>query len=235
MAEDRAFCPGCPRRGVFLTLGKLGCAVSGDVVCDVVGARPPRPKARPHGAHHGRQHGGPHGKPAALGLEVAVIEDRHLCDSGVSLLEELARDGGNSVSVILDNGLSDTTGNEGERDIVTLCRDLGVASVRGVDPFSTTEITEILREEAAAGGASVLVAKAPCAVRFVVDKCAYWVDSERCEGCEHCLKVECSAMSVIALDDGGKRVEIDSEECAGCGICQQLCKHDAIFASDQIR
>lgn len=227
MSDKKAFCPGCPRRGVFMALGKLNLPAFGDLECSIVGARPPISKARPQVA--------PHARPAASDLKVAIIEDTNLLDPDATLLKQIARDGGDSVSVVLDNGPAGKFGERRLADIVALCRGLGIERVRTVDPFDIEEMTEVLQEEADTDGPSVMVAKAPCAANFGVKKPAYEVDSDRCKGCEHCLKAECSAMKVVTRSDGNKVIEIDPVECTGCGICMQLCKHDAIFAPSQMQ
>lgn len=231
MTEQKAFCPGCPRRGVFMALGKLKFVATGDVICRVVDSRPPKPKSRPH--PHGGRGAGPHGAPGGKSdegphSEVVIMDEVTLMDSGMSLLTRRSGDGSSTVSVILDNGIA--PGGEGHKPVDTLglCRDLGIARVKTVDPFSVGEIADALSEAAEAGEVSVIIAKAPCVLKHDVKRPAYVVDADMCEGCEHCLKVECSAMKVVTRSDGSEIVEIDATECVGCGICLQLCKHDAI-------
>jgi len=52
---------------------------------------------------------------------------------------------------------------------------------------------------------------------------SYWIDADACKLCRACLKIGCPA---IELKDG--RVRIESKMCTGCGVCQQVCKFQAI-------
>ena len=45
----------------------------------------------------------------------------------------------------------------------------------------------------------------------------------RCVGCKPCMNIGCPAISVV-----DKKVVIDNTLCTGCGVCQQLCKFDAL-------
>ncbi len=159
-----------------------------------------------------------------------IVDGGTLVDSGASLLESLSKNGGYGVSIIFDDGAVAAVGGEQDVDIPSLCRELGFARIRELDPFGIKEIGDVLLEEAESAEVSVLIVQAPCPVKSEVKRPAYGVDPDRCEGCQHCFKVECSAMRVITRDDGGERVEIEASDCAGCGICLQLCKHDAIVA-----
>ena len=49
------------------------------------------------------------------------------------------------------------------------------------------------------------------------------VDSDKCKICKMCLKLGCPA---ISMKDG--KACIDHTQCVGCGICEELCKFNAI-------
>ena len=46
---------------------------------------------------------------------------------------------------------------------------------------------------------------------------------DKCVGCKSCMRIGCPAISIV----DGKAV-IDNTLCVGCGVCQQLCKFDAL-------
>ena len=48
-----------------------------------------------------------------------------------------------------------------------------------------------------------------------------FVTSGRC--CDSCMRIGCPAISIV---DG--KAKIDNTLCVGCGVCQQLCKFDAL-------
>ena len=45
----------------------------------------------------------------------------------------------------------------------------------------------------------------------------------KCVGCKSCMRIGCPAISIV---DG--KAQIDNTLCVGCGVCQQLCKFDAL-------
>jgi indolepyruvate ferredoxin oxidoreductase alpha subunit len=49
------------------------------------------------------------------------------------------------------------------------------------------------------------------------------VDPEKCGGCKACMKIGCPAISVV---DG--KAKVDATQCVGCGVCEQLCKKNAL-------
>ncbi len=53
------------------------------------------------------------------------------------------------------------------------------------------------------------------------------VDADKCVSCKACLKIGCPAIEWNAAEGKGKAT-INKLLCVGCGVCQQLCKFDAI-------
>jgi indolepyruvate ferredoxin oxidoreductase alpha subunit len=142
-------------------------------------------------------------------------------------------------------------------DIPALCRALGVHRVTEIDPLDLAEGRRGLEEELKADEPSVVIAKSPCVLQYKIKRPAYYVDSELCTGCKHCLKAGCIALNLVKAGDGAGdgagaseggsgdggdggasaskkrtrenvKVEILADQCTGCGVCFQLCKFDAI-------
>jgi indolepyruvate ferredoxin oxidoreductase alpha subunit len=246
-ARPPAFCPGCSHRGIFTVLKKLKVFVSGDIGCYTLGALPPIQALHScvcMGASIGMAHGMSHVLPETDDLSqktVAVIGDSTFWHSGMTGLLDAIYNKGTSVVMILDNRTTGMTGGQenpgtgktlmGEdtiaADITALCRAFGMPAVAEVDPYNLKDIEDTLRAELAKPELSVVVAKAPCVLRYRVSKPPLQVDPEKCTGCKRCLQVSCNALDLV--EEGEKSyVQIDQNLCVGCTICQQVCKFDAI-------
>lgn len=94
-----------------------------------------------------------------------------------------------------------------------------------MDAFDIAAMEKTIKEEVAKDEVSVIIACAPCALLKGV-KFPYKCEavSEKCKKCGMCLKPGCPALTKNA--DG--TISIDDTMCNGCGLCQQLCKFDAI-------
>jgi indolepyruvate ferredoxin oxidoreductase alpha subunit len=247
------FCPGCSHRGVFLILSKLKVFVSGDIGCYTMGALPPYSAQHCQtcmGASISMAHGlaktldppAEGAKPDLKNKVVAVIGDSTFFHSGITSLMDVAYNNGNTVSFILDNDTTAMTGGQENPgtgktllggpaavvDIPALCKAIGIKRVVHVDPYDLKSMEATLREELEATEPSVVIAKAPCVLQFKVKKPVYSVDAGLCTGCKHCLKAGCGALNLTVDESGDRKVEISPVDCAGCGICEQLCKFDAI-------
>lgn len=242
-------CPGCSHRGIFTVLKKLRVFVSGDIGCYTLGALPPL------GAMHacvcmGAGIGMAHGIAKVMedngdikNKAVAVIGDSTFFHSGVTGLMDTIWNGGNALTLILDNRTTGMTGgqeNPGsgrtlagepsvEVDPVKLVEALGVTRVSQVDPYDLKDIELVIRRELAAGEPSVVIAKAPCVLRYKVRSDPWTIDAELCTGCKRCLQVGCIALN-LAEEGEEVKVEIDPTQCNGCGVCAQMCNFDAIVA-----
>lgn len=257
-------CPGCPHRGIFYAISKLGVFVTGDIGCYTLAALRPL-AAMDTCVCMGAGIGNAHGISKALGSEalgkvIAVIGDSTFFHSGITGLINIVFNRGNATVVILDNRTTGMTGHQphpstgrtitGEQtvsiDIEALCRAVGVARVRVVDPHNSEECLKVLKEEVEIPEPSVVIAKAPCVLipemKKRQDKKRYQTHTERCTGCRVCLRIGCPAIEWVpltpeeAVKRGYKEIQkgysqINPTLCNGCGQCAPLCKFGAIRAA----
>lgn len=235
-------CAGCPHRGLFYTLMKNKCIVSGDIGCYTLGAVAPL-NAMDTTICMGASISGLHGFNKARGEEsegkaVAVIGDSTFMHSGVTGLINIAYNATNSTVIILDNSITGMTGHQqnpttgynlkgdpaAKIDLEALCRAVGISRVRVVDPYDLKECDAVLKEELAVAEPSVIISRRPCALlKYVKAKPALRVNAEKCRGCKACMKIGCPAISMKE----GKAV-VDTTLCVGCDVCTGLCAFDAI-------
>lgn len=235
-------CAGCPHRGLFYCLSKLKVTVSGDIGCYTLGASAPL-SAMDTTICMGASVSALHGFNKARGEEaekksVAVIGDSTFMHSGMTGLVNIAYNSTNSTVIILDNSITGMTGHQqnpttGKNlkgdpaaavNLEALCKALGIQRVRVVDPYCLAETEKAIKEELAVAEPSVIISRRPCALlKYVKHKPSLKVDSEKCKGCKMCMKLGCPAISI----KDGKAV-IDHTQCVGCGICQEMCRFDAI-------
>ena len=235
-------CAGCPHRGMFFTLAKNKCTVLGDIGCYTLGAAAPL-AAIDMTACMGASVSGLHGFNKALGEEsegktVAVIGDSTFMHSGMTGLANIAYNQSNSTVIILDNSITGMTGHQqnpttgynikgdpaGKIDLEALCRAMGFARVRVVDPYDLSACEQALKEELAAPEASVIISRRPCVLlKYVKAKPALKVNAQRCVGCKSCMRLGCPAISIK-----DKKAVVDATLCVGCGVCQQLCSFSAL-------
>ncbi|MBR4622645.1 MAG: indolepyruvate ferredoxin oxidoreductase subunit alpha [Ruminococcus sp.] len=235
-------CAGCPHRGLFYCLSKLGVTVSGDIGCYTLGATAPL-CAMDTTICMGASISGLHGYNKALGKEaekksVAVIGDSTFMHSGMTGLVNIAYNATNSTVIILDNSITGMTGHQqnpttGKNlkgdpaaavNLEELCKAIGIKSVRVADPYHMAETEQIIKEELAKDEPSVIISRRPCALlKYVKHKPALKCDHDKCVGCKQCLKIGCPAISIH-----NKKMTIDHTQCVGCGICTEMCKLGAI-------
>lgn len=53
----------------------------------------------------------------------------------------------------------------------------------------------------------------------------YYIHSDRCTACQHCLAV-CPTRAIIITETGIP--EIENIKCRRCGACKRICKQQAI-------
>ncbi|MBP3722508.1 MAG: indolepyruvate ferredoxin oxidoreductase subunit alpha [Selenomonadaceae bacterium] len=233
-------CAGCPHRGMFYTLKKLGCTVLGDIGCYTLGAVPPLAAmdiTLCMGASIGALHGFTKVNKDAANNTVAVIGDSTFIHSGMTGLANVAYNQSNGTVIILDNSITGMTGHQqnpatgknikgepaGRIDLEALCRAMGFNRVRVVDPYNLKETETAVKEELAADESSVIISRRPCALlKEVKHNAPLAVDKDKCIGCKSCMRIGCPAISIR-----DKKAVVDANQCVGCGICEQLCPKQA--------
>jgi len=235
-------CSGCPHRGLFYCLKKLNVTVSGDIGCYTLGAVAPL-NAMDTTICMGASISALHGFNKARGEQaehktVAVIGDSTFMHSGMTGLVNIAYNNSNSTVIILDNSITGMTGHQqnpttGKNlkgdpasavNLEELCKAIGIKRVRVVDPYNLAQCEKAIKEELEADEASVIISRRPCALlKYVKHNPPLKADAEKCVGCKSCMKLGCPSISM----KNGKAV-IDHTQCVGCGICQEMCRFDAI-------
>ena len=235
-ARPPVMCAGCPHRSIFYVLKKMNLTVLGDIGCYTLGAIDTT-------VCMGASVSGLHGFVKAgdeeiAGKSVAVIGDSTFIHSGVTGLINIAYNESNSTVIILDNSITGMTGHQQNPttgynlkgdpctkiDLESLCHAVGIRRVSVVDPYDMEKCQEVLKEELAAKEPSVIISRRPCALlKYVKHPGPICADPEKCKGCKACMNIGCPA---ISMEDG--KAKIDTTLCVGCGVCEQLCKFDAL-------
>lgn len=235
-------CAGCPHRGVFYILKKLGVMVSGDIGCYTLGAAAPLSAIDTTvcmGASISGLHGFNKGRKGEYeGKAVAVIGDSTFMHSGITSLVDIAYNRSNSTVIVLDNSITGMTGHQNNPangkniygdpasavNLEALAHAIGINSVTVVDPGDLAETERVIKEELAKAEPSLIIARKPCALlKTVKHKPPFHIDADKCKYCKSCMRIGCPA-----LVSGDKCITIDNTLCVGCGLCEQLCKFDAI-------
>lgn len=240
-ARPPVLCAGCPHRGLFYSLKKLGVTVSGDIGCYTLGV------AKPLGMMDtvlcmGGSVSGLHGRnladPEKASSSVAVIGDSTFIHSGVTGLIDIAYNNSNSVVIILDNSITGMTGHQqnpttgynikGELasavSLEKLCAAVGINNVFTVDPYDIDDCYNNIKKALSLNAPTVVISRRPCALlKTVKHNPPLKVNKEKCKSCKMCMKIGCPA---ISMKDG--KAEIDFTQCLGCKVCAQLCKSGAI-------
>lgn len=235
-------CPGCPHRSVYHVLNKLKIHAAGDIGCYTLGAVAPLSVVDTT-ICMGASISSLHGMEKAKGKEyiknwVAVIGDSTFLHTGVNSLMNMMYNKATGTVMILDNSTTGMTGHQdhaatgktllGEStyaiDIPALCRAIGVKNVVEVNAFDVEKLERVVKEEVAKDEVSVIITKSPCVLLDKSKKPVYIAHEDKCKKCGMCMKPGCPAMTRNA--DG--TIHIDDTMCTGCGLCETLCKFDAI-------
>ena len=235
-------CPGCPHRSVYYVLNKLKMHAAGDIGCYTLGAVAPLSVVDTT-ICMGASISSLHGMEKAKGKDyiknwVAVIGDSTFLHTGVNSLMNMIYNKSTGTVMILDNSTTGMTGHQdhaatgktllGEPtnaiDIPALCKALGVKHVTTVNAFDIKTLEKVIKEEVARDEVSVIITKSPCVLLDKSKKPVYIAHPDKCKKCGMCMKPGCPAMTKKA--DG--TIYIDDTMCTGCGLCETLCKFDAI-------
>ena len=214
-------CPGCPHRGIFYAISKLGAFIAGDIGCYTLAALKPL-SAMDSCVCMGASIGTAFGMEKALGKEslgkiVAVIGDSTFIHSGITPLIDIVYNRGFTTVVILDNRTTGMTGQQpnpstgvtitGEDstmiDIEAVCRAVGVNHVYTINPNDIETSHKILKQEIERPEPSVIITKSPCVLlpemKKRKDKALYMIIPEKCTGCRTCIKLGCPAIEWVPL------------------------------------
>ncbi len=243
-ARPPTLCPGCPHRGLFYTLSKLGLTVMGDIGCYTLGAAPPLSSVDTTvcmGASIPNLHGFTTvcGEEAAKNT-VAVIGDSTFIHSGITGLIDVVYNKGQSTVLILDNSITGMTGHQDnpttgktikgspapQISIEKLCEAVGVNRVFICDPYDLKGLSDLVVRELRMEEPSVIIARRPCVlipeIRAKLAP-ALSIDHEKCVGCKKCMGIGCPAISF-----SDKKATIDETLCVGCELCVKMCAFEAI-------
>ncbi|MCR4797552.1 MAG: indolepyruvate ferredoxin oxidoreductase subunit alpha [Lachnospiraceae bacterium] len=243
-------CSGCPHRGLFYTLKKLGCTVLGDIGCYTLGAAPPL-GAMEMTLCMGASIGATHGFNKMRGAEsehktVAVIGDSTFMHSGMTGLANVAYNQTNSTVIILDNSITGMTGHQqnpttgynikgdpaGKINLEALVRAMGFERVSVIDPYNLTQCEETIKQELAADAPSIIISRRPCALlKYVKHNPPLSVDINKCIGCKSCMRIGCPSIS-MKTTAGKTHASVDATQCVGCGVCTGLCPVGAFSGVD---
>lgn len=239
-------CAGCPHRGTFYVLKKLGLVVSGDIGCYTLGAVAPLASVDST-ICMGASVSAAHGMAKARGAEfnkklVSVIGDSTFIHSGITGLIDIVYNKGANTVIILDNSITGMTGHQDnpttgytirkeetkQVNLISLCKSIGIDRVTVCDPFDLKKFEAVVKEETEADEPSVIIAQRPCALLKTVKYTGHCKIGADCRKCKVCMKLGCPAISTKA--DGS--VVIDNTQCNGCGLCVNVCPFGCISKED---
>ena len=240
-ARPPVMCPGCPHRGTFYVLNKLGLTVAGDIGCYTLGAVAPLNSVDTTICMGASVSAG-FGMAKARGKEfnkklVSVIGDSTFIHSGITGLIDIVYNKGCNTVIILDNSITGMTGHQqnpttgktirmeetSQVNLIKLAEAVGVKRIVVADPFDVKSFEKVVKAEVEADEPSVIIAQRPCALLKGVHYIGKCEVTDKCKHCKRCLKLGCPAISMV---DGN--IVIDKNQCNGCGLCMNVCPFDAI-------
>lgn len=238
-------CPGCPHRGTFYVLKKLGLVVSGDIGCYTLGAVNPLASVDTT-ICMGASISAGFGMAKARGNEfnkklVSVIGDSTFVHSGITGLIDIVYNKGNNTVIVLDNSITGMTGHQDnpttgytirkeetkQLNIIALAKSIGIERISVCDPFDVKEFEKVVKREVEADEPSLIIAQRPCALLKNVKYIGKAKVTDECKKCKQCMKLGCPA---ISFNDG--KIVIDTNQCNGCGLCLNVCPFKAIIKED---
>ena len=238
-------CAGCPHRGTFYVLKKLGLVVSGDIGCYTLGAVKPL-EAVDSTICMGASVSAALGMSKARGSEfnkklVSVIGDSTFIHSGITGLIDMVYNKGANTVIILDNSITGMTGHQdnpttgktirGEDtkqvNLIKLAEAIGIEHIVVADPFDVKNFEKVVKEEVNRDDVSLIIAQRPCALLKKVKYTGHCVVTDQCKKCKQCMKLGCPAISIK-----NDAIVIDQSQCNGCGLCTNVCPFKAIVKED---
>jgi len=239
-------CPGCPHRGVYAMLRTLKLTATGDIGCYTLGALPPH-NAMDTCVCMGAAVTIAFGLELAQGKEfskkmVATIGESTFLHSGITGLIDLVYNKGITTVCILDNRITAMTGHQQnpatgltlrmeptwEADFGELVRACGVKWVRTVDPLDLEAVKAALKEATVLEDPAVIIFKSPCALlpeAKKLERVEYFVNEDNCTKCRSCIRLGCPGIAPTGTDGKSR---FDDSLCVGCGLCEQVCKFNAV-------
>ena len=239
-------CPGCPHRGTFYVLKKLGLVVSGDIGCYTLGAVNPLASVDTT-ICMGASVSAAFGMAKARGKDfnkklVSVIGDSTFVHSGITGLIDIVYNKGNNTVIVLDNSITGMTGHQDnpttgytirkeetkQLNIIALAKSIGIERISVCDPFDVKKFERVVKEEVEADEPSLIIAQRPCALLKNVKYVGKARITDECKKCKQCMKLGCPA---ISIKDG--KIVIDTNQCNGCGLCLNVCPFKAIVKDEK--
>ena len=240
-ARPPVMCAGCPHRGTFYVLKKLGLTVSGDIGCYTLGAVAPLQSVDTT-ICMGASISAGFGMAKARGKEfnkklVSVIGDSTFIHSGITGLIDIVYNKGANTVIILDNSITGMTGHQQnpttgktirledvpQVNLIKLCEAVGIKRIVVADPFDVKNFENVVKAEVNADEPSVIIAQRPCALLKSVKYIGKCKINDNCKKCKQCLKLGCPAISNV-----NGNIVIDKTQCNGCGLCINVCPFNAI-------
>ena len=176
---------------------------------------------------------------------VAVIGDSTFLHSGITPLMDAVYNEGQITVIILDNGTTAMTGHQDHPgtgisaqgkttqkvELESLVRGIGVIDVKVVGAFNMKALRSSVRSSLDNPELSVIIVRGACSVRVPISSEPRAIDTEKCNQCDICLLLGCSA-----IQKENEQVFIDPALCVGeiCTVCQQLCPRQAISPQSKI-
>jgi indolepyruvate ferredoxin oxidoreductase, alpha subunit len=261
VSRGLTWCPGCPHRASFWSLGKalkgagLDAYITGDIGCYTLDVFPEgkcqmnllHAMGSSIGLAAGLGQLGPFGHSQPI---ISMCGDSTFFHSAIPPLINAVYNNSNLVHIVLDNDATAMTGFQahpgagynarGESapriDIAGICRSMGI-TVETVDPFeikaSIKKIREMINMD---GGVRVLIMKKACELlrmkREKVKPRTVEVNSEKCLGSKCGVCYATFSCPAFVRDEETGKAIVRQTACPGCGVCADICPGQAITVEE---